>query len=357
MLKKNFVYPTLLINSFLLFTLTIFAQYTEADIYTYIDTYHLIAQKKMQEYKIPASITLAQGIFESACGTSRLATKGNNHFGIKCHTNWNGDTVRIDDDELQECFRKYASVEESYNDHSHFLTSRSRYKELFKLDILDYKAWAHGLKAAGYATNPEYALRLISLIERFNIAQWDTAFVQHGIVINEKRESDTQKKPPKLILKDEKIAIKSKDIELKPEKIEVSKTVPSTMLLFTATPNEYPQSESPWTELAVYENNKVQFIIAKRGDSFKSIAKAVQRKEKALRLFNDAPLNSEPVENQVIYIELKNKKYATTHVVKQGETLRYIAQKYAVQLDYILKYNNLNESSILQIGDKIKLSY
>jgi len=151
-----------------------FAQYTEADIYNYIDTYKEIAIKKMAEYKIPASITLAQGIFESACGTSRLATEANNHFGIKCHKEWNGEFIKHDDDALQECFRKYKEPEESYNDHSLFLTSRPRYANLFKLDVMDYKSWAHGLKAAGYATNPQYAERLISLIERFDLARQDT---------------------------------------------------------------------------------------------------------------------------------------------------------------------------------------
>jgi len=159
---------------FLLSSFSLFAQYTEADIYNYIESYKEIAIEKMAEYKIPASITLAQGIFESACGTSRLATKGNNHFGIKCHKEWQGDTIKHDDDALQECFRKYKEVKESYNDHSLFLTSRPRYANLFKLDIMDYKAWAHGLKAAGYATNPQYADRLISLIERFDLAKQDT---------------------------------------------------------------------------------------------------------------------------------------------------------------------------------------
>jgi flagellum-specific peptidoglycan hydrolase FlgJ len=121
---------------------------------------------------------LAQGIFESACGTSRLATEANNHFGIKCHKEWQGDTIKHDDDERQECFRKYSQAEESYNDHSQFLISRPRYTKLFSLNILDYKSWAHELKVAGYATNPQYADRLISLIERFELAKRDTICMQ-----------------------------------------------------------------------------------------------------------------------------------------------------------------------------------
>ena len=157
---------------------TLFAQYTDADIYNYIETYKEIAIQEMAEYKIPASITLAQGIFESACGKSRLATTANNHFGIKCHKEWQGDTIKHDDDERQECFRKYLKVEDSYNDHSQFLISRPRYAKLFTLEIMDYKNWAHELKAAGYATNPKYAERLISLIERFDLARHDTICMQ-----------------------------------------------------------------------------------------------------------------------------------------------------------------------------------
>lgn len=155
---------------------SMWAQYTEKDIYLYIDTYKELAINKMYEYKIPASITIAQGIFESACGKSHLAVDGNNHFGIKCHTGWNGDTILIDDDALQECFRKYAKVEDSYTDHSEFLKTRKRYESLFTLDVMDYPGWARGLKAAGYATNPQYADRLISIIERYHINRLDTLY-------------------------------------------------------------------------------------------------------------------------------------------------------------------------------------
>ena len=160
----------------ILSSLSVRGQYTEYDIYAYIDTYKELAINKMYEYKIPASITIAQGIFESACGKSHLAVDGNNHFGIKCHKDWTGDTILIDDDELQECFRKYEKAEDSYTDHSLFLKNRQRYAALFTLDIMDYPGWARGLKAAGYATNPQYADRLISLIDRFHLAMLDTIY-------------------------------------------------------------------------------------------------------------------------------------------------------------------------------------
>ncbi len=139
----------------------------------YISKFKKIAQDNMKSHKVPASITMAQGILESGSGTGTLAVKANNHFGIKCHTGWTGESVRHDDDAPQECFRKYTDPAESYKDHSLFLTSRSRYNNLFKLDIKDYKAWAQGLKDAGYATDPKYPDKLISLIERYKLYELD----------------------------------------------------------------------------------------------------------------------------------------------------------------------------------------
>ena len=139
----------------------------------YIAKYSSIAIDEMNRYNIPASITLAQGILESGNGESRLATQGNNHFGIKCHDNWNGETIIEDDDEKGECFRRYSKVSDSYRDHSLFLTERGRYSFLFKYKNTDYKKWAKGLKKAGYATNPKYANLLIDLIEKYDLGRFD----------------------------------------------------------------------------------------------------------------------------------------------------------------------------------------
>ena len=139
----------------------------------YIKKYAPAATKNMRFYKIPASITLAQGILESGHGQSTLAKKANNHFGIKCHKGWKGKSIRHDDDEKDECFRSYKNPLKSYRDHSLFLVDRDRYKDLFELKRKDYKGWARGLKAAGYATDPKYAEKLISLIERFNLTRFD----------------------------------------------------------------------------------------------------------------------------------------------------------------------------------------
>ena len=139
----------------------------------YVAQFKEIAKGNMKQYGIPASIILAQGILESGAGSGTLSKNANNHFGIKCHTGWTGDSVRHDDDSAQECFRKYKDPAESYRDHAEFLTGRSRYANLFKLEKGDYEAWAKGLKAAGYATDPKYPDKLISYIERYNLHQYD----------------------------------------------------------------------------------------------------------------------------------------------------------------------------------------
>lgn len=139
----------------------------------YIENYSNIAKDEMQLYGIPASITLAQGILESGAGRSGLSRKSNNHFGIKCHKDWTGERVYHDDDELQECFRKYKDPDISFRDHSLFLTERTRYKDLFKLKKDDYKGWAKGLRKAGYATDPKYPKKLITIIERYKLFKLD----------------------------------------------------------------------------------------------------------------------------------------------------------------------------------------
>ena len=146
---------------------------TEQKIKRYIKLYAPIARKQMKVYKIPASVTMAQGILESGYGEATLAKKGNNHFGIKCHKDWKGKKIFHDDDEENECFRSYRNPVKSYKDHSLFLANRDRYRFLFDLNSKDYKSWAEGLKKAGYATDPEYSKKLISLIERFNLSQLD----------------------------------------------------------------------------------------------------------------------------------------------------------------------------------------
>ena len=315
------------------------AQYNEQDIRDYIEQYAEVAVQKMQEYKIPASITVAQGIFESACGKSRLATEGNNHFGIKCHTEWEGDTILVDDDELQECFRKYPSVADSYTDHSLFLTTRKRYNNLFELDIMDYASWARTLKQDGYATNPQYADRLISLIERFNIARLDTIWQQRygsgtPVVAQTKPQPENPVEQPS-----------------KP-----AATDRQGKKVFTAIGSENPADQSPFTYRKVFKNNNTYFVIAEKGDTYEKIAQDILVMSDNLRKFNDAGPDDEPVENEIVYVEAKARGNAMrVHTVQAGETLRYIAQRYGVQLRYILKYNMLEDNAVIHPGDQILL--
>ncbi len=160
---------------------------------TYIDNYSQIAKEEMLQYGIPASITLAQGILESGAGNGELTRKANNHFGIKCHREWEGDKVYHDDDESQECFRKYNDAKYSFRDHSLFLTTRSRYADLFKFDKDDYQSWAKGLKKAGYATDPKYPDKLISIIERFDLAKYDAEVLGKKVVNRIKNDSKIAK--------------------------------------------------------------------------------------------------------------------------------------------------------------------
>ena len=165
------------------------ASYTEV-VSNYIDNYSSIAKEEMLQYGIPASITLAQGILESGAGRGTLTSKANNHFGIKCHKGWTGERVYHDDDEAQECFRKYKDAKYSFRDHSLFLTQRSRYRDLFKLRKDDYKGWAKGLRKAGYATDPKYPNKLISIIERYNLVAFDQEVL--GDKVNIARPDDTK---------------------------------------------------------------------------------------------------------------------------------------------------------------------
>ena len=153
-----------------------------------ISKYKEIAKNSMQQFGVPASITLSQALLESGSGTGSLCLQANNHFGIKCRKDWTGPSVKYDDDALQECFRKYADPKDSFKDHSQFLLSKPWYAKLFKLDVKDYKAWAKGLKAAGYATDPLYPQKLINLIEKYKLYDIDNEVKPNAIVVEQKAE-------------------------------------------------------------------------------------------------------------------------------------------------------------------------
>jgi len=283
----------------------------------YFEKYAPLAVREMKRTGIPASITLAQGSLESNNGNSELATQGNNHFGIKCH-DWNGEKMYKDDDAKNECFRVYKKAEDSFDDHSDFLKTRQRYASLFKLNQYDYKGWAQGLKDAGYATNPQYPQLLIKLIEDNKLYEYDN----EGVLAKGKhhRKVDLSKisSPPVLIDLD------SFTIALPERKIKI--------------------------------NNKVKFIISKKGDTYESIAREFDLLIWQLCRYNDVSRDSTLKANQVVYIQHKKrnaeKKYIV-HIAQKGETLQMISQMYGVKLRRILRLNDMKELQPIDSGQQI----
>ena len=276
--------------------------------------------KKMKEYKIPASITLAQGILESGSGNSRLAKQANNHFGIKCHKGWTGKTFTMDDDAKNECFRKYKHASDSYRDHSQFLTQRGRYSFLFEYDITDYEKWAKGLKKAGYATNPKYPDLLIRLIERYNLDQYDRGY---------------------------------KSRKWKGETIVPETTIVVSPLLAN---NEVIYTNDAGRD--VFENNGVSYVIGKAGDTFYGLADEFDVYSYQLFKYNDRDKDHLVKLNEIIYLEKKNKKAEKKykiHLVNKGETLRYISDMYCIKLSKLVKMNNLSDKDKIRVGQKLKL--
>ena len=242
----------------------------------YIQKYKDIAIKQMQKNGIPASIILAQGCLESSDGNSPLARRANNHFGIKCHDGWKGKKFRQDDDERRECFRKYEKAIDSYTDHSNFLRSRSRYASLFDLPITDYKGWAHGLKAAGYATNPKYAQLLIDIIEEYQLYKFDT----NDGHSRGKSMTFAQKREQKLRLKKEKLEKKAAKAAKKAQKAsdkyyKVTGTVPPAAGILpngTVQPSQGGQKQPSASNAQHSGSGKGDYTV-KQGDTLYSIAR------------------------------------------------------------------------------------
>ena len=264
----------------------------------YIKKYRDIAVEEMKKYHIPASITLAQGLLESGAGQSTLARKSNNHFGIKCGSDWKGKSVRHDDDERNECFRAYKHPKQSYEDHSKFLVSRPRYASLFKLKMTDYKGWARGLKKAGYATNPRYAEQLIGIIELYDLDKYD------------------------------------KKGGLKWMK-------------------ENPNPHQP------YIANGLVYIVVRSGDTWKSISKEFDISRKKLRKYNDLYKGYELKVGDILYLEKKNRradKEHIVHVLRAGESMYSISQKYGIRLKRLYKLNKMSEDeSTPEVGTILRL--
>jgi len=279
----------------------------------YIAQWKDVAMQQMAEYGIPASITLAQAILESGDGNSELARGANNHFGIKCH-GWQGKKVYHDDDRRNECFRKYKNARESFKDHSLFL-QRSRYQFLFDYDITDYKSWAKGLKKAGYATNPKYPALLIRLIEENNLTQYDSP----------------GKKPRKSPRKTTK------------------KNAQSSGEIVVNVQNKLNVLKS---------SNRINYVIADKSYSQEDLAQKFDMGDWQIRKYNDLNDGEIVEKGELIYLQPKrgkNKQY-DQHVVKKGETLRDISQKYGVKIRKILKHSDLPRGYKVKPGDKLNLN-
>ena len=278
--------------------LTLQAQTRNKQYEDYIKKYRELAVEEMKKYHIPASITLAQGLLESGAGQSTLARKSNNHFGIKCGSDWRGKTVSHDDDARGECFRAYKHPKESYEDHSKFLAGRSRYASLFKLKITDYKGWARGLKKAGYATNPRYADQLIGIIELYELHKYD------------------EKNYLKWIKK-----------------------------------NPHPHQ--------TYIANDLLYIVVRAGDSWKSISKEFDISQKKLRKYNDLYKGYALQVGDILYLEKKNKKADKEHIVhvlRAGESMYSVSQKYGIRLKNLYKMNKMDaDDPAPEVGTILRL--
>ncbi|MBR0320946.1 MAG: glucosaminidase domain-containing protein [Bacteroidales bacterium] len=338
----------------------------------YIDKYADLAVEEMRRSGVPASITLAQGLLESRYGQSDLAVKGNNHFGIKCHSNWNGAKMRVDDDKEKECFRKYRTVEQSYRDHSDFLRYRDRYKFLFDLDPKDYKGWAYGLKKAGYATDPAYPKKLINLIEEYELYKYDRGRkYKNSKVAKEPAPEVEATKPAKEEVKEPEVAAKEvKPAKAKKEKKQRVKKDKTSRTVDVKSPSQLEQPKPVKDEKAKntftialsrqkYSLNGVPFIYASKGDTYASIAASNNLFQKEILRYNDLDAAEELLPGTIVYLQPKKKqtvKGLDKHIVEsEGETLRGIAQRYAITLKSLCKMNNLPQNHTLRPGEELLL--
>ncbi len=275
----------------------------------YIREFKNLAVEQMREHKIPASITLAQGLLESGAGRSELARRSNNHFGIKCGSSWRGKTIRHDDDRRKECFRVYNHPRDSYRDHSVFL-KKPRYSSLFRLKIKDYKGWARGLKSCGYATNPKYARQLIDIIETYELYRYD----EEGL--GKRKQSD--------------------------ENVMA-----------------YVQGTGIATSFGV--NNGVDFVRARQGDTWKTLAKRVGVSWRKLVKYNDAVKTLPLHEGDIVYLAKKQKradkvfKSNPWHKVRAGESMHSVSQQYGIRMERLYKMNFKTTDYVPQAGDLLKI--
>ncbi|NLE34453.1 MAG: LysM peptidoglycan-binding domain-containing protein [Bacteroidales bacterium] len=318
----------------------------------YLNRYSALAVSEMKRTGIPASITLAQGMLESNYGRSRLATQGNNHFGIKCHSSWTGKKIYHDDNRRNECFRAYRSAEESYRDHSEFLVAGSRYRDLFRLSNTDYKGWAHGLKKAGYATDPKYPELLIRKIEEYRLWAYDTGSA--GQAVTARADKSTVLPPA-----DAGAPAPAASKPAQPEAKDSAGVEPAPARTVVIQDTEEPIGViSLGDRKELMENNNVEYIIVEEGDTYESLAERHLLLSWEISRYNDlapgTPLNV----GQIIYLQPKRSKAAREfliHTVEAGETMHDISQKYAVRLSSLYKMNLMEEGGECKPGQKLRL--
>ena len=341
-------------------------QLTNYDYGAYIKKYKSIAIREMQLYKIPASITLAQGMIESGCGKSVLAINTQNHFGIKCQKDWPGDTYLYDDDLEKECFRKYKSVDESYRDHSLFLTTRQRYAALFTLPLTDYKGWARGLKQAGYATNPDYPNILIRLIEANKLYLIDDSLADsEELAINgpEEKENLAKKGTNDKAHHPVKGATYDANQELSLAITNEKKNITNEgRILFRKNyripaVSDYKVLYTSDKGRKVYGNYDKPFIFAKKDDTWYTIAKEFRIITFQVYRHNDLRESDKIFPGQMLYLKAKKRNNSEkTYKVRKGDTMYSISQEKCVKLSLLLKYNELKVGEEPNPGFLLKLS-
>ena len=359
--------------------------YDPVAIKKYVDENKAYAIESMQLHKVPASITLAQGIFHTKLATNHLAKFANNHFSITC-TKTDVDNRYHQDNNMQNlCFRKYATVRDSYIDHGVYLSTKAHYKSLFSLDIYDYKAWATELHKLGYSITKNYAQNLINIIETYNLTQYDhpeqtpaevepqisavtepatspaenntTTEILETVILEqevdtvetyfteEDSEENLLEKPifsySQIVQKEKSKQAEELSVASTSKKTEETPAQKNEILFFSVNEAEQKLVRYPLSDRNVYEREGVKFIIAKAGDTFSNLAKELQFTGNRLREYNDVYDSETEIQaGEVVYLEMKNRKCNVDfHTIKYGETLRYIAQKYAIQLIVILKNN------------------
>jgi LysM repeat protein len=291
----------------------------------YIEKYAPIAISEMRRTGVPASIKLAQGMIESDYGRSRLAKIGNNHFGVKCHTGWKGPVVIHDDDARGECFRKYSDAEQSFRDHSDFLTTGSRYRSLFNLATTDYKGWARGLKNAGYATNPAYAEMLIRKIEENNLDAFDRGYTY--VDVRPRTDTDTEFSRPDII---------------RPTDVK------------NLNGSRYSSSVA----VRVKSMNRVDYIVVNETDTEESILRDFDLLSWELQKYNEKYSPAMITPGGIIYLQPKRKKAepgVRYHIVRQGESMYDISQLYAIRLQELLEMNFMESGSEPETGRTLNL--